>query len=105
MIRDEVRRLVALGPMPDSVATTPEQVDQYGNLINKIARPLTNDEAEALLSVFGDDDYFGVAWTLLHLIETAPHVPVDEPPADDANEWIHRIWRRKQNARAIGRDV
>jgi hypothetical protein len=31
--------------------------------------------------VFGNDDYFGVTWSLLHLIETAPHVPVDEQPA------------------------
>jgi len=105
MIRDDVRRLSALGPMPNSSATTPAQVDQYDDLINQIVQPLTDDEARALLGVFGDDDYFGVAWSLLHLIETAPHVPIDGPPADDANEWVRRIWRSKENARVMGRDV
>ena len=36
-----------------------------------------------------DDDCFGLAWTLLHLIETAPEA-IDRLPAGQ-NEWIDRI--------------
>lgn len=105
MIRDGVRRLIALGPMPPVTATTPAQVDHYGALIDQIAKPVTDEEARALLSVFGGDDYFGAAWSLLYLIETAPQVPLDAPPPDDANEWVRRIWQRAENARVMERDV
>ena len=57
------------------------------------------------MTAFGPDSCYGVAWLLLHLIETAPHCPIEEPPADDANEWIRRIWRGVQNARLQGRDL
>ena len=56
---------------------------------------MTDEEAKLLLGSFGPDDCFGLAWTLLHLIETAPgarHLVV-EPSATD-NEWIQSLWRR-----------
>jgi hypothetical protein len=98
MIRDEVKELASLGPMPNSSKATPEKVDKYGDLVLRIQRPLTDEEARLLLNSFGDDDFFGVAWELMHLIETAPHSPVDGPPSDSANEWIRRIWLRGQRA-------
>ncbi|MDB6032726.1 MAG: hypothetical protein JWM16_3064, partial [Verrucomicrobiales bacterium] len=30
----------------------------------------------ALVKVFGPDDYYGLAWSLLHLIESAPGWPL-----------------------------
>lgn len=38
-------------------------------------------------------DCYGVAWTLLHLIETGPNPVVTIKPAPDANEWHHRLGR------------
>lgn len=105
MIREEVKRLAALGPMPSSDATTPEQVDQFGSLVLQIPRPLSDEEARLLLHSFGDDDYFGVSWELLHLIETAPHVAVESPPDEIANEWMHRIWDRAQRGKQRGTDA
>ncbi|MFG2970298.1 hypothetical protein ACGFZS_44220 [Streptomyces sp. NPDC048288] len=51
---------------------------------------MTAEEAEALVACFGPDDGHGVAWTVLHLIETGPN-PVLTTWADpDANEGHHR---------------
>ncbi|MDX2851185.1 hypothetical protein [Actinacidiphila glaucinigra] len=46
---------------------------------------MTDEEAHALAGCFGDDECFGVAWVLLHLIETAPHAREDRPEA--AGRW------------------
>jgi len=74
MIRPEVERLVALGPMPDSLGATPDQalVEEYERLITAISRPVSLDEALALTKVFGPDDFYGLAWAVVHLIESAP---------------------------------
>jgi len=102
MIREEVRDVAALGPMPSSSETTPEDIDRYGDLVLRIQRPLDDEEARLLLNSYGNDDYFGVAWELLHLIETAQHTPIDGPPSDSANEWIRRMWLRAQRAKDMG---
>jgi hypothetical protein len=49
-------------------------------LVRSISRPLNLAEAVALARVLGDDNCFGLAWSLVHLIETAPgwgleHIP------------------------------
>src|SRR4051812_34941462 len=94
-IRPEVQRLVDLGPFPASSDLEPEEVDHRLSLINQIARPVTQEEATALLTCFGPDDLFGVAWELLHLIETVPgDAPPNTKPDDSANEWVRRIWDR-----------
>ncbi len=100
MIRDEVRTLISLGPLPDSSADA--NLEEYEKALDRISRPVSNDEARALLSSFGSDDCFGLAWTLLHLIETietAPNPPPDSAPVPGANEWIQLLWESKLRAR------
>lgn len=101
MIRDAVREFVALGPLPSEFdeSVPVEQIAQHQALLEQIPRPVNDDEAKRLLTAFGNDDCFGLAWTLLHVIETAPHTPVDSPPSDNANEWVRRIWLRAQRAK------
>jgi hypothetical protein len=92
MMREAVIELVQLGPMPTAtIATDPDLVDRYAALLESIARPLSNEEACALVKIFGPDDCFGVAWTLLHLIETAPGWPIAECLHDTSNEWVRRL--------------
>lgn len=98
-MREQVRKLSELGPLPSSEVASPEQVPKYQLLIEQISRPLEDDEARALLDLFGPDDFFGLAWTVLHLIETAPKSPVTARPPASANEWIQRIWITEQRAR------
>lgn len=66
--------------------------------MDAISRPVTGEEARALVDCFGSDDCYGVAWTLLHLIETGPNPVLKAQPASDANEWHVRLWRRADNA-------
>ncbi len=68
MVREQVSKLSELGPFPSSAGASPDQVLKYQPLIEQIARPLEDDEAKALLDLFGPDDFFGLAWTVLHLI-------------------------------------
>ena len=62
--------------------------------LDRISRPVSSQEAAALLTCFGPDDCFGLAWSLLHLIETAPEPVVTEEPDASANQWIRRLWDR-----------
>ena len=103
-VRDEVRRFVDLGPLPPQ----DDGEDEAGDLVLEaleeallaIEKPVTDEEAELLITAFGPDDCYGMAWTLLHLVETSPMpYPLTEPLAD-ANQWHRRLWRRAQNTLA-----
>ncbi|MFJ6386892.1 hypothetical protein ACIQJT_04725 [Streptomyces sp. NPDC091972] len=93
-MRPEVQAFIAHGPLPDCDADE-EEIDGRVRQLEAIARPVTPEEAKALAACFGPDDCYGVAWTLLHLIETAPGpVPSVPQPAPDAGEWHHTLWAR-----------
>ncbi len=84
-----------MGTFPDSANAVEDDIDRRGAVLKSIAPPVTRDEAFTLLACFGSDDAFGLAWTLLHLIETAPGgVLISPKPADSENEWIRRLWAR-----------
>jgi len=93
-IRKEVGEFIALGPLPD-VRVDEERIARHQATLLKIKKPVTDEEAAVLIGAFGPDDCFGLAWTLLHLIESAPSgVPVHSQPADSENQWIRRLWER-----------
>ncbi|WP_327008118.1 hypothetical protein OHA72_13085 [Dactylosporangium sp. NBC_01737] len=76
MIRPEVREFISLGRLP-SEDLEPDDVLEVlvrraGELLDRIERPVTDEEALALAECFGDDECFGLAHTLRHTIETAP---------------------------------
>jgi hypothetical protein len=98
-MRQQVSKLLALGPLPDE-STSPEEIDKYANILASVSRPVTNEEAKALVKLFGPDECYGVAWTLLHLIETAPGWPIMESLQDDSNEWVSLL---RQRARRSGK--
>jgi hypothetical protein len=94
-IRKEVRDLVALGPLPDSDTAEMDQMQRLQDAIERISAPVTREEAKALLTVFGSDECYGLAWAVLHLIETTPGgIPIEKLPAETDNEWIRRLWAR-----------
>ena len=95
MIRDEVRELVALGPFPDATADE-ARIERHEQALAKITSPVNVDEARALLECFGPDDCFGLAWTLVHLIESASQLPLESEPEPGANEWLRTLWDRAQ---------
>ena len=73
-----ISALIGLGPLPSSAAATVPTTQAFEEQLSKVETPVTDEEACALVKLFGPDDCFGLAWTLLHLIETAPGVSVDE---------------------------
>jgi hypothetical protein len=91
-MRQEVQRLVLLGSLPAESNSEVSKVEEFQRALEAIAPPVSNDEAESLMAVFGPDDCFGLAWTLLHLIESAPEIPLSTEPPNDANEWVRRLW-------------
>lgn len=42
---------------------------------------------------------FGLAWSLLQLIETSDVTLTAGRPPDDAGEWVMRLWQREENRR------
>jgi hypothetical protein len=75
-MRPEVKRVVALGRMPaetDSAADWMTWQDATGALPSAA----TDEEALALLASLpvGEDSGFGMAWSLVHFIESAPNWP------------------------------
>lgn len=104
-VREEVRVFVSMGPLPDEASATEEQVNKLGEAIDKITPPVSREEAELLMTSFGaPDTCFGLAWAILHLIETAPGGPMlDAEPPDDANYWIKYMWIRIENGRRWGK--
>ena len=71
-MRSSVAQLVALGQLPGEQGVTVPQVKEFEVALQKIEPSLTREEDIAFLPVFGQDNCFGLAWPLLHLIETAP---------------------------------
>ncbi|MFE2839248.1 hypothetical protein [Streptomyces mirabilis] len=99
-MRPEVQTFVADGPLPDWDSSE-EEVDRRYDQLCAIVRPVTGEEAKALVSCFGPDDCYGVAWTLLHLIETGPNPVLATDPGPDANEWHQRLYLRAMNGGLI----
>ena len=93
-----------MGPLPGENEVSGAFLHQFHSLLELIRselseKPLTDDEARSLVGLFGIDDAYGVAWSLLHLIETAPNWPIADGLEDTSNEWVDRLKRRVDNAR------
>jgi hypothetical protein len=82
-MRTEVRTFVADGPLPDWDASE-EEIDGRVAQLDAVLGPVSEEEAAALAGCFGPDDCYGVARSLLHLIETGPNPVLTTRPAADA---------------------
>lgn len=98
-IRREVAELVAAGELPNEDAEV-EVISETQRLIECIPKPVTDEEAQVLASLFGPDGCFGLAWTLLHLIETAPGAGSARYTKRTNNEWVQRLNARVEAGRS-----
>ncbi|WP_147459998.1 hypothetical protein [Actinokineospora cianjurensis] len=99
-MRPEVRDLVDAGPFPDEDADE-EIIERTQGLLDRVTSPVTDEEAQALATVFGQDNCYGMSWALLHLIETAPGARTARYPAHPENPWRELLNNR---VRAAGED-
>ena len=79
-MREEIKELAKMGPLPSfKIAMQPDQferLEQYSLLIASIRKPVTDEEARVLASLFGRDDCFGLEKPLIHIVESAPGWPL-----------------------------
>jgi hypothetical protein len=92
VIRPEVEVFLALGPLPPSSVDV-LVIEIHQERLEKISAPVSDEEAALLVGMFGPDDCFGLAWRLVHLIETAPGCcPIKQKPTSADNEWVQSMW-------------
>ncbi len=89
-----VEELMKIGPLPNSLNADLIKLEKFQNLLTKVEKPISDDEAKVLIQLLGPDDCFGLAWTLLHLIETAPGWPIKDCLNGTGNEWVDRLRER-----------
>lgn len=101
-IRDEVASFLAVAPLPASKHADQEHLERLTELLMKISSPVSREEAIRLATAFAPDECFGLAWTLVHLIESAPGgAPLDAIPEGD-NEWIVLLRDRHRRSSPSG---
>lgn len=95
-MQQAISALLGLGRLPSSPTATVPTMQEFEVQLSKVQTPVTDEEACALVRLFGPDDCFGLAWTLLHLIETAPGWPVQGALDGLEGEWIDRLRERAE---------
>ncbi len=98
-MQDAVEVLVSLGQVP-KVFAEPTEVKKYEEALGNIETPVSDEEASRLLACFGTDDGFGLAWTLVHIIETSSTPIPNSRPGPSANPWVQLLWERHSAARS-----
>ena len=93
-VRKEIEAMEALGTLPSEDARDIELMKKYDELYRAISKPVTDEEARVLVRLFGVDGCFGMASSLMHLIETAPGWPLEDCLYDLNNEWIVELRNR-----------
>jgi hypothetical protein len=98
-MRQEVLELLTMGALPDSSAAADDvlRLEEYQRLLGSITKPVSDEEAAALLGLFGPDDCFGLAWALVHLVESAPGWPLLDRLAGLDSEWVTLLVERAAN--------
>jgi hypothetical protein len=98
-IRKQVEELVFLAPLPESRGADIDLLQRWENALHAVVWPATDDEASVLVELFGPDECYGLAWTLLHLIETAPHLPRLRPELVLRSPFVRTVvlprWTRR----------
>ena len=83
-----------LGRFPASKGADLALLETQQKLLDSITPPVSDEEARKLVKVFGPDDYYGLAWTVLHLAEKAPDWPSEDCLTDTENQWVTTLRNR-----------
>ncbi|WP_163001307.1 hypothetical protein [Pannonibacter phragmitetus] len=91
-----VAKLLELGPLPDSMNVDVVKLELFERLISQIDLPISDDDAKVLVTLLGPDECFGLAWTLVHIIETSPGWPLHDALNCNHNDWIETLKERSR---------
>lgn len=99
-MQSAIEQLVRLGSFPKESEASEVEINRLGDLLDQIESPVSDDEARALSALFGVGSCYGLAWSVLHAIETAPGWPLSDVlrETETENEWIEFLRVRVQNA-------
>ncbi|MCD8044702.1 MAG: hypothetical protein LUH10_16840 [Tannerellaceae bacterium] len=105
MIQETIQKLASMGRMPDASEDnlSSELIDEYAPLIHASVKPINREEASILITLFPEDELFGVEQSLLHLFESIYHtIPLDEYKSIiekcPSDEWRETLLKRVRNA-------
>ena len=102
-MRPEIETLSKLGVFPPESGADAQKIKVIQDSLLAIQPPVTDQEAVELAGLFGEDSCFGLAWTVLSLIETAPGWPIEAClPVGSKNPWILLLQTRIKNSRRPG---
>ena len=95
-MRTAVINLVSLGRLPKERSAAVPQLQAFEAALKAIERPVTDEEAMSLLQVLPntEESCFGLAWSVLHLIETAPGWPLKDAKLQCSNPWVASLLER-----------
>lgn len=103
VIRSEVITLAGHSPLAGEGEYTVETLEPIQSVLHEINLPLTLSEARTLLPLLNresEDDLYGLIWTLIALLETAPGWPPSELDslATPERPWFQILRRRSRKA-------
>lgn len=93
-VRREIEEMKALGVLPSEEDTNLAVLKRFDELYRAIEKPVTNEEARILIELFGSDGCFGLASSIMHLVESAPGWPLVDCLCDLTNEWKVELRNR-----------
>jgi hypothetical protein len=97
MVRQAVIDFVAAGPLPSEEVPVAE-IAEAQRLLEQITAPVSDEEARMMIMAFGPDTCFGLMWTLLHLIESAPGARTNDYSENADNDWVRLLEARRAGA-------
>jgi len=89
-----IQRLAELGALPSEAEASDKRFGKVEALLRSVVRPVSDEEARALVPLFRKDSCNGLAWTVIHLVETAPGWPLADCLVDQSSEW-HALLRTR----------
>jgi hypothetical protein len=95
-MRTSVINLASLGRLPEERSAAVAQLQAFEVALKAIEPPVTEEEVMSLLQALPDteESCFGLAWSVLHLIETAPGWPTKEANLHRSNPWVAAMLER-----------
>lgn len=79
--------LAKLGGLPSCEDVHDDWLAKFQSYLSEIEQPVSNEDAAELAKLLGPDDCFGMAWTLVHAIETVPGWPLEEAISEANDAW------------------
>ena len=98
MIRTELKQLLSMAPLSSASAPNVALLEQQGALVLQLTKPATDEEACAAIALFGEDGSFGLAWSVVTFVESAPGWPIWECIRSKSNDGVDLLRERLANA-------